>query len=387
MTLNMGEPGCIEGLLPCLYHPSPEAQRSAQIDKQIAGEKEDFQKTHRLLLLGAGESGKSTIIKQMQLIHVEKFSDEVRKERRNDIRHNLLDAIVSIITAISTLTPPILLEHSENTKSIDWILHNSARENFDFPQEFYDHVEILWKDKGIQTAFSRSNEYQLIDSAQYFLEKVQEVRKPEYLPSEQDILRCRILTKGIYELIFQVKKVKFQMIDVGGQRGERRKWFLCFNGVTAIIFVTACSSYDSVLREDPTKNRLVESLEIFRTVWNNKFLKNISVILFLNKQDIFKRKIMAGRSKLEEFFEDYRYYQVPPNSEFANEYQEVVRAKFFIRNLFQKISFSSGKSKEQKYHCCYPHFTCAIDTDNIKKVFEDCRDSIQRRYLTESDLL
>lgn len=62
------------------------------------------------------------------------------------------------------------------------------------------------------------------------------------------------------------------MFDVGGQRDERRKWIQCFNDVTAIIFVTACSSYNMVLREDPTQNRLRESLDLFRSIWNNRYL-------------------------------------------------------------------------------------------------------------------
>lgn len=62
----------------------------------------------------------------------------------------------------------------------------------------------------------------------------------------------------------------FSMFDVGGQRDERRKWIQCFNDVTAIIFVTACSSYNMVLREDPTQNRLRESLDLFKSIWNNR---------------------------------------------------------------------------------------------------------------------
>jgi len=60
------------------------------------------------------------------------------------------------------------------------------------------------------------------------------------------------------------------MFDVGGQRDERRKWIQCFNDVTAIIFVSASSSYNLVLREDPTQNRLRESLELFASIWNNR---------------------------------------------------------------------------------------------------------------------
>lgn len=86
----------------------------------------------------------------------------------------------------------------------------------------------------------------------------------------------------------------FRITDVGGQRDERRKWFLCFNDVTAIIFMADCSAYDMVLREDPTQNRLCENLDLFKVVWNNRWLRRIAVILFLNKQDIFQDKILAG---------------------------------------------------------------------------------------------
>lgn len=79
-----------------------------------------------------------------------------------------------------------------------------------FLQIFYDHVQKLWKDKGVQACFERSSEYQLIDCAKYFLEKVEEVRQPDYNPSEQDILRCRVMTTGIFETKFEVEKVRFQ---------------------------------------------------------------------------------------------------------------------------------------------------------------------------------
>ena len=74
-----------------------------------------------------------------------------------------------------------------------------------------------------------------------------------FQPTEQDILRARVLTSGIFETKFRVDKVKFHMFDVGGQRDERRKWIQCFNDVTAIIFVAASSSFNMVLREDPTQ--------------------------------------------------------------------------------------------------------------------------------------
>ena len=46
----------------------------------------------------------------------------------------------------------------------------------------------------------------------------------------------------------------------------------------------------------------------------NRWLKNISTILFLNKLDLLTEKIVAGRSKLEDVFPDFTRYQIPPDS-------------------------------------------------------------------------
>lgn len=230
----------------------------------------------------------------------------------------------------------------------------------------------------------RSNEYQLIDCAQYFLDKTEKIRNPDYIPDNPDLLRCRVLTRGIFETKFHVEKVQFHMFDVGGQREERRKWIQCFNDVTAIIFVVASSSYDMTLREDLSQNRLREALDLFRNIWNNRWLRTISIILFLNKQDLLTEKVKEGRSKLEDYFHEFRDYLLPTEATpVENELPEVTRAKYFIRDEFLRISTSGDSAR----HYCYPHFTCAVDTENIRRVFNDCRDIIQRMHLRQYELL
>ncbi|XP_067652847.1 guanine nucleotide-binding protein G(s) subunit alpha [Haliotis asinina] len=359
-------------------------EANKRIEKQLQKDKQLYRATHRLLLLGAGESGKSTIVKQMRILHVNGFGPEERKQKIEDIKRNVRDAILTITGAMSTLNPPVVLGNPENQFRVDYIQDIASQPDFDYPSEFYEHTELLWKDKGVQGCFERSNEYQLIDCAQYFLDRVHIVKLPDYTPTEQDILRCRVLTSGIFETKFTVDKVNFHMFDVGGQRDERRKWIQCFNDVTAIIFVTACSGYNLVLREDPSQNRLKESLELFRSIWNNRWLRTISVILFLNKQDLLADKVRAGKSKIEDYFTDFSRYQTPPDAVFeSTDDPEVVRAKYFIRDEFLRISTASGDGR----HYCYPHFTCAVDTENIKRVFNDCRDIIQRMHLRQYELL
>ena len=43
-----------------------------------------------------------------------------------------------------------------------------------------------------------------------------------------------------------------RLVDVGGQRSERRKWIQCFDDVKAVLFVAALSGYDMTLFEDGT---------------------------------------------------------------------------------------------------------------------------------------
>jgi len=364
-----------------------------EIEKQIQKDKQVYRATHRLLLLGAGESGKSTLVKQMRILHVEDpFSEQERQEKRSNIRNNVKDAIHTVASAMSNINPPVQLVNPESRPAYDWVMSRCGDPAFDYPPEFWDHVTVLWADAGMKTCYERSNEYQLIDSAKYFLDKVAEVRRDDYNPSEQDILRCRVLTSGIFETKFRVDRVKFHMFDVGGQRDERRKWIQCFNDVTAIIFVAASSSYNMVLREDQTQNRLREALDLFRSIWNNRWLRTISVILFLNKQDLLEEKIKSGKSKLENYFPEFVHYMIP--SEAGPEIdqgadREFTRAKYFIRDNFLQISQqpSGPDCKQHSAHHCYPHFTCAVDTENIRRVFNDCRDIIQRVHLRMYEIL
>ena len=87
----------------------------------------------------------------------------------------------------------------------------------------------------------RSREYQLNDSASYYLNALDRISRPNYVPTQQDVLRTRVKTTGIVETNFSFKKLDFKLFDVGGQRSERKKWIHCFEGVTAIIFVVAMS--------------------------------------------------------------------------------------------------------------------------------------------------
>ena len=93
------------------------------------------------------------------------------------------------------------------------------------------------------------------------------------------------------------------MFDVGGQRSERKKWIHCFEAVTCIIFCVALSEYDQVLLEVNSMNRMEESLTLFGSIVNSAWFTRTSIVLFLNKIDIFRKKLLTV--PLERYYPDY----------------------------------------------------------------------------------
>ena len=64
------------------------------------------------------------------------------------------------------------------------------------------YKENLWKSTGVQQAYQRRNEFQLADSAEYFLKNVTKYTADNFVPSDQDVLRTRIQTTGVVKVIY-----------------------------------------------------------------------------------------------------------------------------------------------------------------------------------------
>lgn len=91
---------------------------------------------------------------------------------------------------------------------------------------------------------------QFFFSLSYFYADLERLFDPAYQPIEQDIIRCRARTIGITETTFTLREHEMLMVDVGGQKSERRKWIHCFQDVTSILFLVSLSGYDQCLVED-----------------------------------------------------------------------------------------------------------------------------------------
>ncbi|XP_029573531.1 guanine nucleotide-binding protein subunit alpha-14-like [Salmo trutta] len=330
-----------------------------EIDRQLRQDKKDSGSELKLLLLGTGESGKSTFIKQMRIIHGAGYSEEDKRGYTKLVYQNIFTAMQSMIHAMETLNIPFL--EAQNKGYASMLSEVEVDMVNDLERGHVDAIRSLWRDGGVQECYARRREYQLSDAAKYYLSDLDRIAKASYLPTEQDILRVRVPTTGIIEYHFDMEEVIFRMVDVGGQRSERRKWIHCFENITSIIFLAALSEYDQVLAECD-ENCMEESKALFKTIVTYPWFQQCSVILFLNKTDILEEKIT--RSHLVNYFPEYTGPQNDPKA-----------AREFILKMYQE------QNRDRK--TVYSHFTCATDTENIRFVFAAIRETIIKNHLKD----
>lgn len=317
---------------------------------------------HKLLLLGAGESGKSTLFKQMITIYGTGFSEWERKAYRPMIFENVVAAMKALIAA----APQWGGGYPKCKESAEFV--EAMGDTDPLNAEKVVHFKALWQDPTIEEAYRNSAKFQLPDSTSYFFGKLDEIVATGFVPSEADILRTRVRTTGIVENEFEIQGNKFKMYDVGGQRNERKKWIHCFEKVTAVLFVGVLSEYDMVLYEDEKMNRMDETLNLFDEICNSRWFRETDMILFLNKRDLFQEKIKRVPLKVCPVFADYTG---------ENTYEagcQVIESAFHAKN----------KNPEKKI---YVHITCATDTNNMRAVFVAIKDIIIRRSLGAAGLI
>jgi len=337
--------------------------RSRDIDKQLRQDEKKMAKEVKLLLLGAGESGKSTILKQMKLIYAQGFSKNEKLEWKPVVFSNIVQSFKTIHEAMGELN--IQFENPDNEKNIAHILVEreiSAEEQM--PTDYLEPIKALWSDGGVRAAIAKGNEYALHDNLAYFVEDIDRIWSPEYVPDDQDLLRSRLRTTGITETIFDLGQLTYRMFDVGGQRSERKKWIHCFENVNCLLFLVAISGYDQCLVEDKDGNQMNEALMLWESIANSHWFTKSALILFLNKMDLFREKL--PKSPITDYgFTDYH----GPKDDYK------AASKYFL-DKFRALNRNTEKE-------IYGHFTNATDTNLLKITMGSVQDMIIQRNLKQ----
>ncbi|SOV04111.1 Guanine nucleotide-binding protein alpha-2 subunit [Ustilago sp. UG-2017a] len=341
---------------------TPEYKNSKALDRQIKEDEKNLSREVKLLLLGAGESGKSTILKSMRIIHHIPFTEEERENYRRLVFLNLVQGMESILDVMEEWT--VDFQHDANIGHLSlFVSYPDISEDEPFPSNYLVALKDLWSDEGVQSVYRRGNEAAVPDNMSYYYSDLDRLFHPTYTPTESDILRCRNKTTGIIETTFPLQDRVYRIFDVGGQRSERKKWIHCFENVTAVLFCVALSGYDSCLVEDKDSNQMQEALMLFDSICNSKWFTRTSMILFLNKVDVFRLKIVY--SSIKHYFPDY-----------DGDDRDFNAARSYFKARFCRLNRSPTKE-------IYPSFTNATDVSLLKIVMASVTDIILTNNLRD----
>ncbi|KAJ7251864.1 heterotrimeric G-protein alpha subunit, GPA3-like protein [Mycena rebaudengoi] len=370
--------------------------RSDAIDRQILEDSERRKKECSILLLGAHESGKSTIVKQMKIWH-QGFEAHELAEYRTTIYRTVLDSAATLARVVRRVGVRALEEDERAHAALLLAVFPAAGSadtegggervesgmdarpgtaEAEAPTPVADKLaqtsamltpalaDAIWhvaRTQTVERLLEHPTEFHLMDNASYFFAAIHRIAAPTYVPSEDDILHARASGTAILETRFSMGGFPIRMIDVG-QRSERRKWIHCFESVTCLIFCAALSDYDEVLVERRSVNRLRESVYLFDSVINSRWFHHTSVVLFLTKIDVFRRKL--PKIPLERYFPEYQG---------GNDVNKA--AKFILWTLMQTNHARLN---------VYPYLTQTTDTNNVRFVFSGVKETILPGALMDS---
>lgn len=127
-------------------------------DDHLQDEKQQA-KTVKLLLLGAGASGKSTVLKQMRLIHNRPFSADEIEDYRKICFSNLITGLRAIVDQLDELGVAVLAQNRKYIALVD----NEAPINTGeaFPPRYLEAVKALWTDPAVVDVYKRSHQFAL----------------------------------------------------------------------------------------------------------------------------------------------------------------------------------------------------------------------------------
>ncbi|KAF8958910.1 guanine nucleotide binding protein, alpha subunit [Flammula alnicola] len=245
-----------------------------------------------------------------------------------------------------------------------------------------DDMKTLWSDEVVKVVLKKRR-IRLEDSAGFFLDDLDRIARREYEPSDDDVIRARLRTLGVqeYRIKFEANSSVFAggiggdagrdwlLYDVGGSRTMRHAWVPYFDNIQAIIFPVSC--FDERLSEDSKVNRLEDSFLLWRKICSSKLLAKATMILFLNKCDLLKRKLKSGVQ--------VKTY-LPSFGSRSNDVGTVVK---YLREKFKEVL----KEHSPEPRSCYFYATSVIDTKATATTIKAVKDSILRDYLKSADFV
>lgn len=146
----------------------------------------------KILLLGAGESGKSTILKQLQFIHQNKKMSPGELEGIADSLHaNAIECLRVLVDAARDRFQ-LQLDDDEDRKTADALLQIPPGQRITL--ELAAAMSKLWTSQAITQTYARRAEFWILDACPYYMNHLERFATPGFVPNEEDVMFSRVRT-------------------------------------------------------------------------------------------------------------------------------------------------------------------------------------------------
>jgi guanine nucleotide-binding protein subunit alpha len=316
------------------YVSAAAAMRSEAIDRRLEEDATSLRRETKLILMGAVNSGKELIMRQMKVI----YADGYPREERMGYRHPVRSTVRLLIHAIIDLLKDTGVNLSDDLNQDFAILLHEV-ETVDLKHISPDAVHAvqnIWQSDSFSTLYVRNFEIDFPQYAAYFSHEIQRIAADDYVPSEADIIRLNHSMGGIMELRFTWDELDVRLFNISGFIPDqfRKRWFHQLEGATALIYTVDVASYDRPYFGQPTESQLLDDFATFESWANSPKFAGTSIVLLLNNFSRFREKL--PHSPLSTFFGDY--YPGPDPETSARQYI-LKRFKDVNRNRLSIYSF------------------------------------------------
>ncbi|KAF8112293.1 hypothetical protein N665_0065s0070 [Sinapis alba] len=293
---------------------------------------------NKLLLIGEEKCGATTIYKQARSLYKVPFSEEERERIKVIIQTNLYAYLAMVLESHEKHEEEINSTTGDETVSSisprlkhfsDWLLKEKEEGNLKiFPASSRENAQTvaeLWRVPAIQATYKRLRDT-LPRNAVYFLGRILEISKAEYIPTDMDILQAEGLSsiEGLSCVEFSFPStaqedslesdyqhdpdMKYQLIRLDPKRlGENWKLLEMFEDADLVIFCVSLTDYGEYIEDNDgvLVNKMIVNKQLFESMVTHPILANKRFLLVLTKFDLLEEKIEEVPLRTCEWFEDF----------------------------------------------------------------------------------
>ena len=205
------------------------------------------------------------------------FEDDQRREKAERL---VLDARDSILAVLKALPDMNLCLSGENELNRTWVIEKCSGDDFVVSsEEFSESCEALWSDQIVKECFQKMSREHFPNedkaAAARLLDRAGEIGKPEYLPTDEDMLYCYTPTKGTHARALSIRRSLLMNLE-----------FLCPFPVSGLL--------ESTVRIDRVDFNLREANDgALRDRWVQYSSSDVVAVIFVADASDFGREAMT----------------------------------------------------------------------------------------------